>query len=90
MGFFSKFFSLGGRRHTKSNTKKGKNDELEGWRYQAEKGGQAASGQASRDSGKEFRNKDPEAAASRLLRSSSAHFNVVAEMDFAALPPIRE
>ena len=34
--------------------------------------------------------KDGEVAASRLLRSSSARFAVVSEMDYASLPPIRE
>ena len=28
--------------------------------------------------------------ATRLLRSSSAHFSVVKEVDYASLPPIRE
>lgn len=33
---------------------------------------------------------DDEVAVSRLLRSSSAHFSVVSEADYANLPPIRE
>lgn len=31
-----------------------------------------------------------EGDATRLLRSSSAHFSVVKEVDYASLPPIRE
>jgi hypothetical protein len=31
-----------------------------------------------------------EAAASRLLRSSSARFAVVSELDYASLPPLRK
>lgn len=33
---------------------------------------------------------EQEATASRLLRSSSAHFSVVSEVDYASLPPLRE
>jgi hypothetical protein len=32
---------------------------------------------------------DPEAAVSRLLRSSSSRYNIVAEVDYSNLPPIR-
>ncbi len=34
--------------------------------------------------------RDSDAAVSRLLRSSSAHFNVVSEVDYSTLPPLRE
>ena len=33
---------------------------------------------------------EQEAVASRLLRSSSRRFEVVSELDYASLPPIRE
>lgn len=33
--------------------------------------------------------RDSEVAVSKLLRSSSTHFNVVKEVDYKSLPPIR-
>lgn len=38
----------------------------------------------------QFRENEADAAAHRLLRSSSARFAVIAELDSASLPPIRE
>ena len=77
MGFFKKLFSLGG--------KKGKGSKRHEQEFLASRP-YVGDGVLHPP----LPAKDPELAASRLLRSSSAKFSVVSEVDYSALPPIRE
>lgn len=74
MGFFKRFFSLGSKKSRRRQ--QARHEEL------VDANGrivQAAEpwNQADRD-------------ATRLLRSSSAHFSVVSEVDYSSLPPLRK
>ena len=86
MGFFSKFFSIGGRKG--KGRKKDHKDELGRGKYQPAE--PQRSDRQQLQPVEQQRHKDPDVAATRLLRSSSAHFSVVSEVDYTTLPPIRE
>lgn len=77
MGFLKRIFSIGGG-------KKGRKQEGGITRTHS-----ASSNPEGAPLGQEWQYIDTEAAVSRLLRSSSSRHNVVAEVDYANLPPIR-
>lgn len=79
MGFFKKFFSLGSKNKKKTHVL----HDTHAPQVQVDSNGRLEVPKPkAKDNG--------EAAASRLLRSSSARFAVVSEMDYTSLPPIRE
>jgi len=104
MGFFKKFFSLGSKnkKHTRTIGVRYNDNDLyaphvmvdSNGRLEGPKSKHNHNGNHHREKEKERerdRDKDNgEAAATRLLRSSSARFAVVSEMDYTSLPPIRE
>ena len=78
MGFFRKFFSLGRKSNGKKLTTPSYNDLT-------------IPALPPNDIGLRVdEEQNLEAAESRLLRSSSAHFTIVSEVDYTELPPIRE
>lgn len=80
MGFIKRLLSMGSKKGKKS-----KRTQLAGTPYEA-----TAHAATSEDvSFRKRQQDDEEANANRLLRSSSAHFTVVSEVDYASLPPIR-
>lgn len=80
MGFIQRLLSMGSKKGKKS-----KRAELHGTPY--EHTAHAATQGDLLDRKKE--EEEQEAKANRLLRSSSAHFAVVSEVDYTSLPPIR-
>ena len=78
MGFLKRIFSIGGGKKEK---KQGKSSNLRPHSLAPDSG--------SRPLGQEWQYIDTEAAVSRLLRSSSSRYNIVAEVDYSKLPPIR-
>lgn len=80
MGFIKRLLSMGSKKGKKS-----KREQLGGMPY--EQTAHAATQGDLLDRKKE--EEEQEAKASRLLRSSSAHFAVVSEVDYTSLPPIR-
>ncbi|KDQ61376.1 hypothetical protein JAAARDRAFT_171553 [Jaapia argillacea MUCL 33604] len=77
MGFFQRFFSIASRKG-KKNGKKSTPPEFDvefAQPYEQTRRGLQLE-------------QDPEDAASRLLRSSSAHFSVVTELDYTSMPPL--
>ncbi|KAI0046212.1 hypothetical protein FA95DRAFT_1520503 [Auriscalpium vulgare] len=74
MGFLQRFLSLGSKKNKKRRA------PLEPC--------PTGTTQASNSGDRRKEEHDSEAAASRLLRSSSSHFAVVSEVDYASLPPI--
>lgn len=79
MGFLKRFFSLGSKK-----SKKNKRDNRQNATDHVD-----ASGRILRSNTPEpWQIRDGD--ANRLLRSSSAHFRVVREVDYSTLPPLRE
>ncbi|KAI0792190.1 hypothetical protein C8Q75DRAFT_624214 [Abortiporus biennis] len=76
MGFLKRFFSLGSKR---SKRNKHRNHDTEPFQVDA-------SGRLIDP--KNLPAQDPKKEESRLLRSSSAHFSVVSEIDYSSLPPL--
>ena len=74
MGFLKRFFSLGSRKSSK--------------RKESRPAQSVPSAKTPRSEAQWQR--DQEGDVTRLLRSSSSHFNVVKEVDYLTLPPIRE
>ncbi|KAJ3524419.1 hypothetical protein NM688_g8567 [Phlebia brevispora] len=72
MGFFKRFFSLGSRKSKRKH---------EARTAQVDPAGRVVRAQ-------EPWQQDQEGDVTRLLRSSSAHFSVVNEVDYASLPPL--
>ena len=76
MGFLKRFLSIGSSK-SRRNKKKRQQQQL-----QADPEGRIL----------EHTEEDPwqaEVTANRLLRSSSAHFTIVSEIDYTSLPPLR-
>ena len=74
MGFLKRFFSLGSRKSTKRKEPR-----------TAQSATQRRTGRRE-----ESWQHEQEGDVTRLLRSSSTHFNVVKEVDYTTLPPLRE
>lgn len=77
MGFFKRFFSLGSKKSKKNRSSR---------RNAAEQ--VDASGRIVRQTSEPWQERETD--ANRLLRSSSAHFKVVKQVDYSTLPPLRK
>ena len=83
MGFFKRFLSLGSSKSRKN--KKKQNAQAAGGSRAVDAEGRIVQSVSARPA-----QQDPDTSATRLLRSTSTKFSVMAEFDYASLPPLRK